>query len=141
MFQESHSNVRLFCLKYFLYLYGMKKNTIKKGADPGIILELLLSDFINILPPDEKSDLLKTENRYIIYTTNFHIYKNKLYIKNNNYGIGLMYYRNYLKSIEPYNVLPVISNYELVEYNPIYSTLNVEGGPAFVYSEFNRIYD
>jgi hypothetical protein len=32
----------------------MKKNTIKKGADPGIILELLLSDFINILPPDEK---------------------------------------------------------------------------------------
>jgi superfamily II DNA or RNA helicase len=82
--------------------------------------------------------LLKTENRYIIYTTNFHIYKNKLYIKNNNYGIGLMYYRNYLKSIEPYNVLPVISNYELVEYNPIYSTLNVEGGPAFVYSEFNN---
>ena len=49
IFQKSHSNVGL-----FYYLCCMKKSTIKKGADPGIILELLLLDCVKHLPPFEK---------------------------------------------------------------------------------------
>jgi hypothetical protein len=41
-----------------MYLCGMK-NTIKKGADPGIILELLLSNDVISLPEFDKKNLVK----------------------------------------------------------------------------------
>lgn len=82
--------------------------------------------------------LLQTANRYIIYTPSLNVFKNKLYIKENHYGIGLMYYRNYLNSIEPYTQLPQIVGHELFNFKDIYMTDKVEGGPAFVYSEFNN---
>jgi len=44
------------------------------------------------------------------------VFKNKLYIKENHYGIGLMYYRNYLNSIEPYTQLPQIVGHELFNF-------------------------
>ena len=98
----------------------------------------LFEEFKNIDNKNFLNSLLDTLNKYIIYTPTFNIYKNKYFIKNNNnYGIALMYYRNYLNN-KPIENIPILNNIEIINFDPIYMTKKVIGGPAFVYSEFNK---
>jgi len=107
------------------------------SADPNIIFEKLKifinSDnnkhFINLL--------LNTNNKYILYTTQINFSNNTFYIKgNNNYGIALMYLRNFLNNTDISNINTFGLRFK--PFDNIYSINNVKGGPAFVYSEFNN---
>jgi len=128
--QKKDKNIYLLYYDNILY-----PNESYKGLNEFEIFEKLKekiedNNFINLL--------LKTKDKYILYTPQLNIINNKYYIKGDNaYGRGLMYYRNYLNS---FTDLYYINNHNIsfITFDNVYATKKVKGGPAFVYSEFNN---
>ena len=85
------------------------------------------------------SDLLKTDNKYLIHTSLYNIYKHKYYIKGKNiYGTGLMMFRDYLNGKKESIINFDSGDINIINYPETYDTVSVNGGPALVYSEFNN---